>query len=79
MKQRIEAMAELGRVTDDMREQHKGFLEWDSVSSRRDHQTIFQVLYSYIAAVLSIISTKVMILNLSHLSKIFSHDVADSN
>ncbi|KAF8023285.1 hypothetical protein BT93_F0701 [Corymbia citriodora subsp. variegata] len=44
MKQRIEAMAELGHVPNDIREQHKGFLEWDTVSSRRDHQTILQIL-----------------------------------
>ncbi|KAI3434149.1 2OG-FeII_Oxy_2 domain-containing protein [Psidium guajava] len=45
MKRRIEAMAELGRVPDDVRKQHKGFTEWDFISSRRDHQTILQILF----------------------------------
>ncbi|KAF8023277.1 hypothetical protein BT93_F0698 [Corymbia citriodora subsp. variegata] len=44
MKKRIESVAELGRIPDDIREQHKGFLEWDTVSSRRDHQTILQII-----------------------------------
>ncbi|KAK3432266.1 hypothetical protein EUGRSUZ_E03847 [Eucalyptus grandis] len=44
MKKRIETVAELGRIPDDIRKQHKGFLEWDTVLSRRDHQTILQIV-----------------------------------
>ncbi|KAI6691737.1 hypothetical protein NL676_019447 [Syzygium grande] len=44
MKKRIETVAESGRIPDDIREQHKGFLEWGNVSSRRDHQTILQII-----------------------------------
>ncbi|KAL3740964.1 hypothetical protein ACJRO7_022133 [Eucalyptus globulus] len=44
MKKRIETVAELGRIPDDIRKQHKGFLEWDTVLSQRDHQTILQIV-----------------------------------
>lgn len=47
MKKRIETVAELGRIPDDIRKQHKGFLEWDTFLSRREHQTILQVSYIY--------------------------------
>ncbi|KAI6704719.1 hypothetical protein NL676_007681 [Syzygium grande] len=44
MKKQIETVAELGRIPEDIRKQHKGFLEWDTVSSQRDHQTILQIV-----------------------------------
>ncbi|RZC65899.1 hypothetical protein C5167_009599 [Papaver somniferum] len=44
MENRIEAATKLGKVPDEMRARHKGFSEWDSVSSPRDHQTILQIL-----------------------------------
>ena len=43
MKHRIETATELGQISEEIRREHKGFHEWDSVSSRRDHQTILQV------------------------------------
>ncbi|GLT65510.1 hypothetical protein SLA2020_379400 [Shorea laevis] len=44
MKIRIETTTKFGSVSNNMRQQHKGFREWDLVSSRRDHQTILQIL-----------------------------------
>ncbi|KAF9611339.1 hypothetical protein IFM89_030128 [Coptis chinensis] len=44
MEYRIETASKLGRIPEDIRIKHKGFSEWDSVSSPRDHQTILQVL-----------------------------------
>ncbi|XP_026392934.1 cellulose synthase-like protein E1 isoform X2 [Papaver somniferum] len=44
MENRIETATKLGKVPDEMRARHKGFSEWDSVSSPRDHQTILQIL-----------------------------------
>ncbi|KAK2984238.1 hypothetical protein RJ640_010197 [Escallonia rubra] len=34
----------LGRISDDLRKEHKGFREWDLVANRRDRQTILQIL-----------------------------------
>ncbi|KAL5574859.1 hypothetical protein UlMin_016558 [Ulmus minor] len=44
MKTRIERTTKDGRVSEELRKQHKGFREWDLVSSKRDHQPIIQVL-----------------------------------
>ncbi|KAG6641948.1 hypothetical protein CIPAW_09G109200 [Carya illinoinensis] len=44
MKKRIETTTKLGRISEGIRKQHKGFREWDLVASRRDHQTILQML-----------------------------------
>ncbi|KAI3955626.1 hypothetical protein MKW92_044803 [Papaver armeniacum] len=44
MENRIETATKLGKVPDEMRARHKGFSEWDSVSSPRDHQTILKIL-----------------------------------
>ncbi|KAK8504571.1 hypothetical protein V6N11_019250 [Hibiscus sabdariffa] len=44
MKMRIEAAAKMNRIPEHIRKQHKGFREWDLVSSKRDHQTILQIL-----------------------------------
>ncbi|PPD82637.1 hypothetical protein GOBAR_DD20427 [Gossypium barbadense] len=44
MKMRIEATTKLDRIPDYIRKQHKGFREWDFVTSKRDHQTILQIL-----------------------------------
>ncbi|KAF9611342.1 hypothetical protein IFM89_030131 [Coptis chinensis] len=44
MEHRIETASKLGRIPEDIRIKYKGFSEWDSVSSPRDHQTILQVL-----------------------------------
>ncbi|MQL05595.1 hypothetical protein EI015_26345, partial [Escherichia coli] len=44
MKIRIEDATKLGRVPKEARLKHKGFSQWDSYSSRRDHDTILQIL-----------------------------------
>ncbi|XP_022719962.1 cellulose synthase-like protein E6 [Durio zibethinus] len=44
MKMRIESATKLNRTPEDICKQHKGFREWDFVSSKRDHQTIHQIL-----------------------------------
>ncbi|KAG2717855.1 hypothetical protein I3760_03G193200 [Carya illinoinensis] len=44
MKKRIENHTKLGRISEEIRKQHKGFREWNSVVSRSDHQTILQIL-----------------------------------
>jgi hypothetical protein len=43
MKKRIENTTKLGRVSEEIRKEHEGFSEWNSVASRHDHQTILQV------------------------------------
>ncbi|KAF5474997.1 hypothetical protein F2P56_006847 [Juglans regia] len=44
MKKRIETTTKLGQISEEIRKQHKGFREWNLVASRRDHQTILQIL-----------------------------------
>lgn len=44
METRIGEATRAGRLSDKLRQQHKGFREWDFVSSRRDHQTILEIL-----------------------------------
>lgn len=44
MEERIDTAVNLGRIPDDIRKTHKGFKEWDSVVSRKDHQTVLEVL-----------------------------------
>ncbi|XP_059437213.1 cellulose synthase-like protein E6 [Corylus avellana] len=44
MKKRIETTTKRGQISEEVRKEHKGFSEWNKVSSRRDHQTIIQIL-----------------------------------
>ncbi|XP_058762560.1 cellulose synthase-like protein E1 [Vicia villosa] len=44
MKNRIEDATKLKRVPKEVRLNHIGFSQWDSYSSRRDHDTILQIL-----------------------------------
>ncbi|KAI4306230.1 hypothetical protein L6164_029522 [Bauhinia variegata] len=44
MEKRIQNVAKLGRVPEELRSNHKGFSEWNSYSSLRDHDTILQIL-----------------------------------
>ncbi|XP_027932410.1 cellulose synthase-like protein E1 isoform X1 [Vigna unguiculata] len=44
MESRIENAAKMGRVPKEVHSKHKGFSQWDSYSSRRDHDTILQIL-----------------------------------
>lgn len=43
MEQRIEDSTKLKRVPQEARLKHSGFSQWDSYSSKRDHDTILQV------------------------------------
>lgn len=49
MKRRIEDAAKFGRVPSEARSMHNGFSQWDSYASRRDHDSILQVLLSFYA------------------------------
>ncbi|KAI5408969.1 hypothetical protein KIW84_054699, partial [Lathyrus oleraceus] len=44
MENRIENVTKLKRVPKEVHLKHKGFSQWDSYSSRRDHDTILQIL-----------------------------------
>lgn len=44
MKTRIENVAKIGRIPEEVPLKHKEFAQWDSCSSRRDHDTILQIL-----------------------------------
>ncbi|KAL4628068.1 hypothetical protein ACB092_05G210000 [Castanea dentata] len=44
MKKRIETTTKLGLISEEMYQEHKGFKEWTLLASKRDHQTILQIL-----------------------------------
>ncbi|KAL7186772.1 hypothetical protein ACSBR2_028488 [Camellia fascicularis] len=44
MKFRIEAATEKGSLSKEVKDQHKGFLEWNSQVTKQDHQSIVQIL-----------------------------------
>ncbi|GAB4845929.1 hypothetical protein Ancab_024935 [Ancistrocladus abbreviatus] len=44
MQNRIETAIGLGRISADVRAEHKGFSKWDSYTSRNDHDTILEIL-----------------------------------
>ncbi|KAL5802192.1 hypothetical protein ACOSQ4_030497 [Xanthoceras sorbifolium] len=44
MENQIGRAAKLGRLSGEQRSKHKGFSQWDSYSSIRDHDTILQIL-----------------------------------
>ncbi|KAL5548653.1 hypothetical protein UlMin_003884 [Ulmus minor] len=44
MENRIETATKLGRIPEEERSKHYGFSQWDSYYSRRDHDTILQIL-----------------------------------
>ncbi|KAI9185449.1 hypothetical protein LWI28_007331 [Acer negundo] len=44
MESRIQAATRLGRISEEIKMTHKGFSQWDSYSSRQDHDTILQIL-----------------------------------
>lgn len=44
MKDRIETATKLGRIPEEVLMEQKGFSQWDSFSSRHDHDTILQIL-----------------------------------
>ncbi|KAJ9690008.1 hypothetical protein PVL29_012597 [Vitis rotundifolia] len=44
MKNRIETTTRLGRISEEIRKEHKGFLEWEYVATRQNHPSIVQIL-----------------------------------
>ncbi|KAI4306227.1 hypothetical protein L6164_029520 [Bauhinia variegata] len=44
MEKRIQNVVKLGQVPEEVRSNHKGFSQWNSYSSLRDHDTILQIL-----------------------------------
>eukprot|EP00253_Pinus_taeda_P000831 PITA_00831 len=44
LKNRISKVVEMGNVPEDKQKEHKGFKDWVSESSRRDHPSIVQIL-----------------------------------
>ncbi|KHG12106.1 Cellulose synthase-like protein E6 [Gossypium arboreum] len=44
MKMRIETTTKLNQIPQQVYKQHKGFREWNFVTSKHDHQTILQIL-----------------------------------
>ncbi|KAJ6423706.1 hypothetical protein OIU84_024641 [Salix udensis] len=44
MEDRIETATMLGRIPEEARLKHEGFSQWDSYSSKRDHDTILKIL-----------------------------------
>lgn len=43
MENGIITAAKLGRIPEEVRSKYKGFSQWDSFFSQRDHDTILQV------------------------------------
>ncbi|GLT83697.1 hypothetical protein SLE2022_019710 [Rubroshorea leprosula] len=44
MKNRIVTASRVGRISEELRSTQEGFLQWNSYTSRRDHDTILQIL-----------------------------------
>ncbi|XP_058115292.1 cellulose synthase-like protein E6 [Magnolia sinica] len=44
MENRIDTAGKLGRIPEEVRQKHKGFSEWNSGITSRDHQPILQIL-----------------------------------
>lgn len=44
MKTRIVSAVEKGRLSDEIKGQHRGFSEWNSKVTNKDHQSIVQVI-----------------------------------
>ncbi|KAL6204113.1 hypothetical protein ACLB2K_021382 [Fragaria x ananassa] len=44
MATKVENAVKLGRIPEEVRSKHKGFSQWDSYSSKRDHDTILQIV-----------------------------------
>lgn len=47
MKNQIDNTTMLGKLTQELRKEHKGFQEWDVSSNKRDHQAVVQVLHKF--------------------------------
>lgn len=43
MENRIQAVTELGKVPEEIKAKHESFSQWDTYSSKQDHDTILEV------------------------------------
>lgn len=43
MKNQVESATEKGSISEEIRSQHRGFLEWNDKVSKQNHQPIVQV------------------------------------
>lgn len=43
MKSEIESVVARGKVPENVKDQHRGFLEWNPQTTKQDHQSIVQV------------------------------------
>ncbi|KAI4306233.1 hypothetical protein L6164_029525 [Bauhinia variegata] len=44
MKTQIESVENMDKISEDMRKQHRGFAEWNSKTTKQDHQSIVQII-----------------------------------
>ncbi|KAM4092146.1 hypothetical protein ACB094_06G015400 [Castanea mollissima] len=44
MENRIDSVVEMGKIPKERRDRHKGFLEWNSKVTKKDHQSIVQII-----------------------------------
>lgn len=47
MTKRIENTMKLGKLTEELRKEHKGFQEWDVDWNKNDHQAVVQVFHIF--------------------------------
>ena len=52
MGNRIEKAVEMGKIPKETRDQHKGFLEWNSKVTKQNHQSIVQVILVFFTKIL---------------------------
>ena len=43
MENRINSTVEMGEITKEIRDQHKGFSEWNSKVTKQDHRSIVKI------------------------------------
>ena len=48
MENRIDLAIEMNKIPKETRDQHKGFLEWNSKVTKQDHQSIVQVIFVFL-------------------------------
>lgn len=48
MEDRIDSVVEMGKIPKETRGRHKGFLEWNSKVTKKDHQSIVQVILLFL-------------------------------
>ena len=48
MEDRIESAIEMGKIPKEIKDQYKGFSEWNSNVTKQDHQSIVQVILVFL-------------------------------